>query len=152
MRRQCACCSKTKDATGFPFKNKAEGKRHSYCFPCYRERNRKYHEENGDRNRARVRANHKKRRSIMIHKMFNYLLDKSCVHCKISDPRVLEFDHLKRHEKEHSISMLLRDAWSWEPVQKEIDKCRILCANCHRIHTAKQMGWKKHALAKAKRR
>lgn len=30
-----------------------------------------------------------------------------------------------------------------ENLMAEIEKCDILCANCHRIKTAKQLGWYK---------
>jgi hypothetical protein len=46
----------------------------------------------------------------------------------------LEFHHKKRSKKDFSLSVrgLTR---SWERVQKEIDKCILVCANCHReIH------------------
>jgi 5-methylcytosine-specific restriction endonuclease McrA len=45
--------------------------------------------------------------------------------------RALEFHHLNPDEKEFSIS---RDGStrSWERTKIELDKCILLCANCHR--------------------
>ena len=42
-----------------------------------------------------------------------------------------DFHHIKPEEKEFSIGSdgLTR---SWDKVKKELDKCVILCANCHR--------------------
>lgn len=48
----------------------------------------------------------------------------------------LEFHHLDKNEKEESPSTaILR--WSFERAKKELDKCILVCANCHReIHAA----------------
>ena len=46
----------------------------------------------------------------------------------------LDFHHLDPSQKEFGISMdgITR---SWERVQKELDKCVLVCSNCHReIH------------------
>ena len=60
-----------------------------------------------------------------------------CVHCGYKDiryPAVFEFHHVNPKEKEFAIgSGLLR---KWTKLVKELDKCILLCANCHRIqHT-----------------
>jgi|SRR3989338_5641846 len=49
-------------------------------------------------------------------------------------PGSLDFHHLDPKQKEFGISVrgLTR---SWEKIRKEIDKCILVCANCHReIH------------------
>ena len=43
----------------------------------------------------------------------------------------LEFHHLDENKKDFSISKK-GHCKSWESVKKELDKCVILCANCHR--------------------
>lgn len=46
----------------------------------------------------------------------------------------LEFHHINSDEKDFSIGMKGYTR-SWELVKKELDKCMLLCANCHReIH------------------
>ncbi|WPH58329.1 hypothetical protein SEA_ALONE_1 [Streptomyces phage Alone3] len=52
----------------------------------------------------------------------------------------MEFDHLDRATKTAEISYLIPRA-SLERLQEELSKCRVLCANCHRIHTAHQLGY-----------
>lgn len=80
-----------------------------------------------------------KRHRIRIRtQLFNYLIDKKCVDCGESDPIVLEFDHINPLNKFKQISRLLSGHYSWDSVLKEIKKCDIRCANCHRRKTYKE--------------
>jgi hypothetical protein len=56
-----------------------------------------------------------------------------CVDCGEKNHIVLDFDHL--HDKKYNISRMIHDGFSWKAIQKEISKCEIVCANCHRIRT-----------------
>lgn len=57
-----------------------------------------------------------------------------CVDCKQSYPfYVMDFDHV-RGTKLFAISSQL-DYVSLETLLKEIAKCEVVCANCHRIRT-----------------
>ncbi len=55
----------------------------------------------------------------------------SCIKCGY-DKNIfaLEFHHLNPNEKEFNPSGMYRR--SWEIAQKELDKCDLLCSNCHR--------------------
>lgn len=72
-------------------------------------------------------------------KIVEYLKSNHCVDCGESDPVVLEFDHTDPTKKIDNISNMVRR--SWELIKKEIDKCDVVCANCHRRRTAKQFNW-----------
>ena len=76
--------------------------------------------------------------------MIDYLDDKSCVECGMQDSRTLEFDHIKPEDKSFSIARAINDTYSWKTIMSEIQKCQILCANCHKIKTAKEQGWYKN--------
>ena len=56
-----------------------------------------------------------------------------CVDCGIKNHIVLDFDHLR--DKRHNISQMIRENFTWKQIKKEIDKCEVVCANCHRIRT-----------------
>lgn len=64
----------------------------------------------------------------------NLLLASKCMDCGVNDIRVLEFDHV-RGVKEYEISKLVNNGGSLLRLQNEINKCDIVCANCHRIRT-----------------
>lgn len=57
-----------------------------------------------------------------------------CSNCGNSDYRVLDFHHVNPNEKEMGISEMLSNRYTFEKIKKEIDKCIVLCSNCHRIH------------------
>lgn len=44
--------------------------------------------------------------------------------------RALEFHHVNPHEKNFTISQIITRRW--ETIRDEVDKCILLCANCHR--------------------
>ena len=55
-----------------------------------------------------------------------------CEYCGEDDFRTLVFHHVNPEEKEFSISTMVADGYSRERIGKEIKKCLVLCANCHR--------------------
>lgn len=55
-----------------------------------------------------------------------------CAHCGGAfPPAVYDFHHVNPEEKEVLISKIM--SHSWDNIRKELDKCILLCANCHRI-------------------
>jgi hypothetical protein len=60
---------------------------------------------------------------------------KPCADCKNTFPLVaMDFDHV-RGEK----SFLVSTAWRWTTKQKliqELEKCDVVCSNCHRVRTS----------------
>jgi len=60
-----------------------------------------------------------------------------CADCGGIFPAVcMDFDHMR--DKTGEISQLVK-AGGWPRIQAEIDKCEIVCANCHRIRTQKRV-------------
>lgn len=55
-------------------------------------------------------------------------------------PFVMDFDHRDGAVKIGTIGSLIK-RWSWARLQTEIEKCDLICANCHRIRTARRAGW-----------
>lgn len=56
-----------------------------------------------------------------------------CTDCGENNHIVLDFDHLK--DKKYNVSRMIHDGFSWAAIKKEIAKCEVVCANCHRIRT-----------------
>jgi len=49
---------------------------------------------------------------------------------------LLQFDHIDPSKKKYNVCDMA--GRSWETIQAEIDKCRVVCFPCHTKHTAKQ--------------
>ncbi len=63
----------------------------------------------------------------------------SCIKCTYDKClAALEFHHRDPNEKDFSISKVLNHQWN-EWITQELDKCDLLCSNCHReIHASIQ--------------
>lgn len=62
-------------------------------------------------------------------------LAQGCADCGYNlNAYALQFDHV-RGEKKGSVSDLIRSDYGWQTILKEIDKCEVVCANCHAIRT-----------------
>lgn len=88
--------------------------------------NRKY----ADRRQALIKAVAKRRRKIKI-----MALEYKGGECRICGykkfPGALELHHINKAEKSFGIGDKGYTR-SWEKVKAELDKCVLLCANCHR--------------------
>lgn len=69
--------------------------------------------------------------------ILKYLTEHPCVDCGEKDPVVLEFDHIDPSLKEHTIGRLIGSGYNLDDIAKEIDKCVVRCANCHRRRTSR---------------
>ena len=59
--------------------------------------------------------------------------------CGEQDPVVLQLDH--QHDKRYDMSRAVKNRIGLETLKREIEKCHIVCANCHMKRTAKQQNW-----------
>lgn len=64
-------------------------------------------------------------------KSIKYLGNK-CEHCNTTDVRHLTFHHIDPNYKEDTISQIFGKRWEY--IQNELDKCILLCKNCHMKH------------------
>lgn len=63
----------------------------------------------------------------------------SCLNCPEDHIATLEFHHRDPRKKDISVALAAAQGWSLERVKKEVEKCNILCANCHRkLHYKKK--------------
>ena len=73
-----------------------------------------------------VSAGHRKQRKALLVE----LMGSRCAVCgDVFPPCVYDFHHIDPSQKSAEISKLS----SWEDITKELKKCVMLCANCHRI-------------------
>jgi len=99
--------------------------------------------ENADKYRKSAIERGKKNKGAVYQKMMEYLSLHPCVDCGETDLVVLEFDHVKP-DKKRNVFAMVHGRYKWDTVLKEISKCEVRCANCHRRITAKRSGkWRK---------
>ncbi len=139
----CTKCGCQKDLLLFPARKSSKDKHSSWCRACYKENWDARYYENHQHYRNSHNTSRRKIREENARKVFDYLTAHPCVGCGESDPIVLEFDHRERNDKIGNISDLITHS-SWKRIEFEIEKCDVLCANCHRRKSATQFGYKRH--------
>lgn len=142
--KRCCRCGEVKPSEAFSFKDQQKGILHSYCRACHASWNRGHYERTRATYIASAKRNNARYELENLRRLVAYLLEHPCVDCGECDPLVLDFDHRDRSTKRMSVSSLLRYA-CWAPLEAEIAKCDVRCANCHRRRTAQQFGWRKIA-------
>ena len=75
----------------------------------------------------------RRRKELEKELLENGMIKIKCVRCNYNKCIVaLEYHHKEKGEKDFSISQALVQHKSIDKIKKEISKCVILCANCHR--------------------
>jgi hypothetical protein len=138
-KRTCTKCCLTKSSKEFAFRNKEKGTRHSYCLACGRLFAKGHYAQNVRYYVIKARSRREERLNEYTDRLFDYLAVHPCIDCGEDDPIVLEFDHV-RGKKAYNVSVMARLMLSWKTILKEIAKCEVRCANCHRRKTAERSG------------
>ena len=137
----CSGCGHTKAQDQFDWKYFAGGIRKSRCKACVSHYSKQHYLQNKEAYKRRGVINGRLSRRRLATLVFQYLEENPCVDCGQSNPVLLDFDH--RGDQFKSISEMIKSRYSWNRIKEEISKCDVRCANCHRLKTAKQFGWKR---------
>ncbi len=114
-----------------------------------KEKQNKYQNDWAKRNRKKISEYKKKKRKKVREKVKEYKQLHKCKICKESRWYCLDFHHKEIKSKNKRISRFVSDGASWNKVLNEINKCIIVCSNCHReIHFNKESE-KKHTIKKS---
>ncbi len=103
-----------------------------------------WYEKNKEAHKRRVGINREKAKIKIRNKIVYFLKSHPCVDCGESNIVVLDFDHIKEN-KENGIAVMVARGVSWERIKREIKKCEIRCANCHRKRHSKLLNSYKFA-------
>lgn len=96
---------------------------------------KKYRErpENKERHAKLQRA----RQKDHVKRTHQIKMEQGCVDCGYnSSGYALQFDHLPGHQKLYKISNMVGHAKA--KILKEIEKCEVVCGNCHALRTVKR--------------
>jgi hypothetical protein len=113
------------------------------CKSCTRKASKKHFVENREYYLSKAQRHRATNQKASREYTFNHLSNNPCSDCGEDDIIVLQFDHLNPKNKKNCVSTLITDGYRLETVKAEIEKCQVLCANCHARKTAKQLShWK----------
>ncbi len=93
---------------------------------------RQYHLATWDQRKVRHRLVQIGRKLSLSEWFRTYKQSLFCSKCGENDPRCLDFHHLDRAQKDVEVAQLVTEGYSIDRIMREIEKCVILCANCHR--------------------
>lgn len=134
IMKTCTKCKETKPLESFAKQSDGPKGRASWCKPCKTTQVKARYASNKE-HRERVKAYNRERRAANAKRLSDYKLEQGCNDCGYAaHPAALEFDHLPEYEKEFTISA--KTSYNWGRLQSEIDKCEVVCANCHAVRTA----------------
>jgi transposase len=92
-----------------------------------------YHLGPGQKDKTRERTN--RARTIGKRKLWDLKEELGCFDCKEKYPHyMLDFDHLPEYEKIDSPTQIFHK-YSMAKAMEEIEKCEVVCRNCHAIRT-----------------
>lgn len=119
-RLTCTKCEETKEATDFPVASITKLGRAGECKECKSTRQKKQYTE----------------RAFMLYRMFNC----ECRDCGTyhSSPAFFDFHHRDKTTKHREVKQILNG--SWNKIMTEVEKCDMLCPNCHRERHLNE-GW-----------
>jgi hypothetical protein len=135
--RRCSRCGRTRPLSEFNWKDTARRRRQAYCRPCMKAAWRRWYanEQNRARHLAQV-AGRRRRRTKRHQELITRLKSHPCADCgNRFPPYVMDFDHVR--DKTTEVSRLVR-TYGTARLMAEIERCDVVCANCHRIRTHKR--------------
>jgi hypothetical protein len=127
--KQCMKCKKYKELSEYN-KNKS---RKDGLQTCCRECSNIYSKVLYPKYKQRIMDRNKVNRQKYNDVIRDYKVSKGCSFCNENHPACLEFHHLDPSVKEYNIGDKMGEL-GLDTLFKEIDKCIVLCSNCHRKH------------------
>ena len=125
--KTCYKCKETKEFTEF-------NKNQTACRPCGREISRAYYKKNAVRMRKQIHEKNKINRAVLKAEI-DEMKSQPCMDCGVSyPPIVMDFDHREGEDKTGNVSVFVASG-NRTATYAEIEKCDIVCSNCHRIRT-----------------
>lgn len=120
--KPCSVCSELKPLAT----------RSSRCKDCHNAYTRQHYADNKQAYVDKARRNNEK-----VREQVRRAKEKPCSDCGVKYPYyVMDFDHLSN--KSFNISEQMAKV-GWTKLKQEIDKCDVVCSNCHRARTFQRL-------------
>lgn len=125
--KKCCICKTEKELSEFNINKLRKDKHQSFCKECGKSKSKFYYNKDSKKQYNRVRL---RRLKIKLW-LDNYKKNLTCSKCNESDSICLDFHHQDTN-KEFCISDASNRGISKNNLLKELQKCVVLCSNCHR--------------------
>ncbi len=135
--RRCTRCRLVEPRAEFGPRRDSVSKQDVLCRPCRSAYGKEHYAANRQRYIDLAAERQRAAAVERTHFLVDYFATHPCVDCGEDDPVVLEFDHLR--DKAFDIGGKLTSQ-PWAAVLAEIEKCDVVCANCHRRRTSARRG------------
>ena len=127
--RICSRCKTSRLITDFNFRNRAAGVRHIYCRKCGKKFTRSHYRRN-----KRQYIDRSIRAKEMRREYVRQVKSRPCADCGVQYPYyVMDFDHREGEEKSFEMNRVIYV--TMRALKQEIEKCDVVCSNCHRERT-----------------
>ena len=134
MNKKCPLCNISKLIECFSKNITRKDGFSGHCKDCHK----KLRKEHYELNKEKIIKQVYKQQNNYLEWLDSLKVD-SCYDCKkIFPPYVMDFDHV-RGKKSFNISLTRKYFWSKKTVLKEIEKCDLICSNCHRERTHQRL-------------
>ena len=129
MTKYCGKCQQTQPISEFAKNANRKDGLQTMCRSCKKTYDKAEHQRN------KGYYYKKNKETVVRNQLYVYqkLEQSACELCNDTNPMVLTFDHLR--DKVMEVSEMCRNSYGLKTLQSEMDKCRILCYNCHMVHT-----------------
>lgn len=127
ITKQCSTCKKEKCVEDFHKSSKAPSGYEYSCKECWKVYRRNHYLQNKEKYLLKAR----KWEEVQKTKYRKLKSELCCLVCNENEISCLDFHHKDPSKKEYSVSSKANRV-GVEKLKKEIDKCVVLCANCHR--------------------
>lgn len=124
--KTCSKCGEIKSLEFFALSKTGTNGRAAECKQCHKERDRIHFEKN----KRKILDQTQQWRKKSSEWFAEYKKTLKCEICGENHPSVIQFHHKDPSIKKESISLMYWKV-NKEKVMEEIEKCSVLCANCH---------------------
>ena len=125
MKKTCPGCDFEKNRSDFTKDSTRPDGKHRLCKKCKRKEDKKY-----SLSYIAGRKERNKKRADAATAFFQQVKSTGCVKCPEREVVALDLHHIDPSKKEFTFSAY-RNA-SMEKLKTEVQKCVVLCSNCHR--------------------
>jgi len=139
--KMCNVCKRSLDLSEFGRNSAKKDGLQTQCKLCRRAYQKVWYSQNQPVQAERVKKNRDKFTEEFKRVVWEILSKTPCMDCGETNPLVLEFDHRDPSDKKFTIAESKSGRKiGMSGLQGELDKCDVVCSNCHRIRTQKFFG------------